>query len=159
MRVTVCEYLSWFCLVQVYHWWKSHQRTAYPSTLYVTLKSIVPPDNIEPSLRAMFPLQQASRLFLTGVCGGCVYVTGVYVWCMCVTSVCGVCMSVSLVWVWCMCVTGVCVCLCVIGIWCMCVCGVCVSLVCVCVVYVSVSLLCVCGVCVTGVCIRVCVDG
>ena len=77
--VTVCEYLSWCHLVQVYHWWKSHQRTAYPSTLYVTLKSIVPPDNIEPSLRAMFPLQQASCLFLTGVCGVCVYVTGVYV--------------------------------------------------------------------------------
>ena len=89
--VTVCEYLSWCHLVQVYHWWKSHQRTAYPSTLYVTLKSIVPPDNIEPSLRAMFPLQQASCLFLTGVCGVCVYVTGVYV-CVYVTCVCGVCL-------------------------------------------------------------------
>ncbi|KAL8612119.1 hypothetical protein ACOMHN_013998 [Nucella lapillus] len=45
---------------EVYHWWKSHQRSPYPSTLYITLKSIVPPDNVEPSLRSMFATQQAS---------------------------------------------------------------------------------------------------
>ncbi|XP_076440565.1 jouberin-like [Babylonia areolata] len=43
---------------EVYNWWKSQQRSPYPSTLYVTLKSIVPPDNVEPSLRSMFATQQ-----------------------------------------------------------------------------------------------------
>ena len=46
---------------EVYHWWKTAPRhPPYPSTLYVTLKSIVPPDNIEPSMRSMFALQKVS---------------------------------------------------------------------------------------------------
>lgn len=45
-------------LIEAYQWWKSPQRVPYPSTLYVTLKSIVPPDNVEPSSRSMFATQQ-----------------------------------------------------------------------------------------------------
>ncbi|KAK7492879.1 hypothetical protein BaRGS_00015826 [Batillaria attramentaria] len=45
-------------LIEPYQWWKSPQRIPYPSTLYVTFKSIVPPDNVEPSTRSMFATQQ-----------------------------------------------------------------------------------------------------
>ncbi|KAL3869318.1 hypothetical protein ACJMK2_042012, partial [Sinanodonta woodiana] len=44
-------------LVEIYQWWKSESRKPYPSTLYVTLKGITPPDSIEPAARSMFATQ------------------------------------------------------------------------------------------------------
>ena len=60
------------------------------------------------------------------VCGVCVCVCGmcvwcVYVWCVCM---CGVCVCVVCVYgvcVWCVCVCGVCVCM--VCVWCVCMCG------------------------------------
>ncbi|XP_052095753.1 jouberin-like isoform X1 [Mytilus californianus] len=43
---------------EVYQWWKSSQRRPYPSTVYVTLKGITPPDEVEPALRSMFATQK-----------------------------------------------------------------------------------------------------
>ncbi|CAG5116451.1 unnamed protein product, partial [Candidula unifasciata] len=43
---------------QVYTWWKSTQRTPYPSTLYVTLKSVQSPVEVSGAMRSMFATQQ-----------------------------------------------------------------------------------------------------
>ncbi|EDO41300.1 predicted protein, partial [Nematostella vectensis] len=38
-------------VLEVYHWWKLARRVPYPSTLYVTLKGIIPPKEVDPGLR------------------------------------------------------------------------------------------------------------
>ncbi|KAH9498473.1 Jouberin [Bulinus truncatus] len=43
---------------EVYQWWKSGQRLPYPSTLYVTLKSIESPPEVSPAMRSMFATQK-----------------------------------------------------------------------------------------------------
>ncbi|XP_077991283.1 jouberin-like [Glandiceps talaboti] len=43
---------------EVYQWWTSVVRQPYPSTLYVTLKGLRTPDNIQPSVRSMFATQE-----------------------------------------------------------------------------------------------------
>ena len=44
--------------VPVYQYWKYCVRRSYPSSLYVTVKSILPPETIEPAVRSMFPTQK-----------------------------------------------------------------------------------------------------
>ncbi len=44
--------------LDIYQWWKSAQRLTYPSTLYVTVKAIIPPDKVVASGRSMIPIQQ-----------------------------------------------------------------------------------------------------
>lgn len=44
--------------VPVFQYWKYCVRRSYPSSLYVTIKSILPPDVIEPAVRSMFPNQE-----------------------------------------------------------------------------------------------------
>ncbi|KAK3089926.1 hypothetical protein FSP39_007688 [Pinctada imbricata] len=44
--------------LEVYQWWKRGRRDTYPSTLYVTLKGITSPKNIEPAMRSMFATQE-----------------------------------------------------------------------------------------------------
>ncbi|XP_076368102.1 jouberin-like isoform X3 [Tachypleus tridentatus] len=46
--------------VEVYQWWSRLSRVIYPATLYVSVKSLVPPETVEPSLRSFFPMQQES---------------------------------------------------------------------------------------------------
>ncbi|XP_022247251.1 jouberin-like isoform X2 [Limulus polyphemus] len=46
--------------VEVYQWWSRLSRVIYPATLYVTVKSLVPPEAVEPSLRSFLPMQQES---------------------------------------------------------------------------------------------------
>ncbi|KAL4236261.1 Jouberin [Mactra antiquata] len=41
-----------------YIWWKEAPRKAYPSTLYVTLKGITPPREVEPAERSLFATQE-----------------------------------------------------------------------------------------------------
>ncbi|XP_046857215.1 jouberin-like [Xenia sp. Carnegie-2017] len=43
---------------EVYDWWKSTSRDSYPSTLYVTVKGVKPPKEIDAAGRSMFPVQQ-----------------------------------------------------------------------------------------------------
>ncbi|XP_067938585.1 jouberin-like isoform X2 [Watersipora subatra] len=43
--------------VPVYQYWKYCVRRNYPSSLYVTVKSLLPPDVIVPTARSMFPTQ------------------------------------------------------------------------------------------------------
>ncbi|KAI8787355.1 jouberin [Biomphalaria glabrata] len=43
---------------EVYQWWKFGQRVPYPSTLYVTLKSIETPQEVSPAMRSMFATQK-----------------------------------------------------------------------------------------------------
>ncbi|XP_059177795.1 jouberin-like isoform X2 [Physella acuta] len=43
---------------EVYQWWKSGQRVPYPSTLYVTLKSIESPKEVSGGMRSMFATQK-----------------------------------------------------------------------------------------------------
>ncbi|EDV23137.1 uncharacterized protein TRIADDRAFT_58114 [Trichoplax adhaerens] len=43
---------------EIYKWWKDCPRVKYPSTLYVTVKSTKPPQNVDPSMRSMFPVQK-----------------------------------------------------------------------------------------------------
>ncbi|XP_032238499.2 jouberin isoform X2 [Nematostella vectensis] len=45
-------------VLEVYHWWKLARRVPYPSTLYVTLKGIIPPKEVDPGLRSMYAIQQ-----------------------------------------------------------------------------------------------------
>lgn len=45
-------------ILQVFQWFKSAYRVPYPSTLYVTVKGIIPPDTIEPSSRSRNALQE-----------------------------------------------------------------------------------------------------
>ena len=51
--------------LEVYTWYKAGARVPYSSTLYVTLKGIVPPDNVEPAARSMFPTQRVIRLVIS----------------------------------------------------------------------------------------------
>lgn len=44
--------------MQLFDWYKSSQRIKYPSTLYVTVKSIIPLSRVEPSTRSMFATQE-----------------------------------------------------------------------------------------------------
>nr|XP_022332539.1 jouberin-like isoform X2 [Crassostrea virginica] len=45
--------------LEVYQWWRSMKREPYPSTLYVTIKGIRPPRDVEPALmRSMFATQE-----------------------------------------------------------------------------------------------------
>ncbi|XP_062592731.1 jouberin-like isoform X1 [Saccostrea cucullata] len=45
--------------LEVYQWWSSMKREPYPSTLYVTIKGIQPPRDVEPALmRSMFATQE-----------------------------------------------------------------------------------------------------
>uniref|UniRef100_K1S444 Jouberin n=1 Tax=Magallana gigas TaxID=29159 RepID=K1S444_MAGGI len=45
--------------LEVYQWWSSMKREPYPSTLYVTIKGIRPPRDVEPALmRSMFATQE-----------------------------------------------------------------------------------------------------
>ncbi|XP_060065201.1 jouberin-like [Ylistrum balloti] len=44
--------------VELWQWWKTQGRRPYPSTLYVTLKGITPPDVVEPAMRSMFATQK-----------------------------------------------------------------------------------------------------
>ncbi|XP_067677966.1 jouberin-like [Haliotis asinina] len=44
--------------IELYQWWYSLPRVAYPSTLYITLKGITPPDEVEPAARSMFATQE-----------------------------------------------------------------------------------------------------
>eukprot|EP00794_Sanderia_malayensis_P004725 gene4725-5348_t len=46
--------------IEVFQWWKFADRTAYPSTLYVTVKGIRPPDDLGTATRSMYPIQQES---------------------------------------------------------------------------------------------------
>ena len=41
----------------VYQWWKDGARIAYPSTLYVTMKGIIPTEKINPTMRSMYATQ------------------------------------------------------------------------------------------------------
>ncbi|XP_035826372.1 jouberin isoform X2 [Aplysia californica] len=43
---------------EVYQWWRTASRTPYPSTLYVTLKSIEPPEEVSAAMRSMFATQK-----------------------------------------------------------------------------------------------------
>ncbi|XP_070556503.1 jouberin-like isoform X2 [Ptychodera flava] len=43
---------------EVFQWWLYSTRQPYPSTLYVTVKGIRPPDNLHPSVRSMFATQK-----------------------------------------------------------------------------------------------------
>lgn len=43
--------------LKIFTWWQSTERIPYPSTLFVTIKGIRPPDNIGASTRSMFPIQ------------------------------------------------------------------------------------------------------
>ncbi|XP_013379742.1 jouberin [Lingula anatina] len=51
-------------VVDVYQWWLELPRVHYPSTLYVTVKGIRPPnpDEIEPAGRSMFATQKVCRV-------------------------------------------------------------------------------------------------
>nr|XP_006825179.1 PREDICTED: jouberin-like [Saccoglossus kowalevskii] len=44
--------------VEVYQWWLNLPRQPYPSTLYVTLKGLQPPNNIQPAVRSFFATQE-----------------------------------------------------------------------------------------------------
>jgi len=44
----------------MFSWWSSNQRITYPSTLYVSVKSIVISKEIEPSTRSMFAIQEVN---------------------------------------------------------------------------------------------------
>ncbi|XP_033737051.1 jouberin-like isoform X2 [Pecten maximus] len=44
--------------VELWQWWQTQGRRPYPSTLYVTLKGITPPDVVEPAMRSMFATQK-----------------------------------------------------------------------------------------------------
>ncbi|OWF48871.1 jouberin-like isoform X4 [Mizuhopecten yessoensis] len=44
--------------VELWQWWKTQGRRPYPSTLYVTMKGITPPDTVEPAMRSMFATQR-----------------------------------------------------------------------------------------------------
>jgi len=43
--------------VQVYEWWSAGVWERYPATLYVTVKGIMPPENLPPVLRSRSALQ------------------------------------------------------------------------------------------------------
>ncbi|GLH03079.1 WD repeat-containing protein 82 [Gryllus bimaculatus] len=42
----------------VYSWWSHQVWERYPATLYVTVKGVIPPENIQPALRSQVVLQQ-----------------------------------------------------------------------------------------------------
>ncbi|ELT92642.1 hypothetical protein CAPTEDRAFT_228034 [Capitella teleta] len=44
--------------LEIFQWWKSKQRIPYPSSIYVTVKGIVPPIEVEPAARSMFATQE-----------------------------------------------------------------------------------------------------
>ncbi|XP_071837617.1 jouberin-like isoform X4 [Apostichopus japonicus] len=48
--------------VDVYQWWLNCPRQAYPSTLYVTVKPMQPPENVEPSSRSLYAIQKEQGL-------------------------------------------------------------------------------------------------
>ncbi|XP_028402688.1 jouberin-like [Dendronephthya gigantea] len=50
--------LSNSSIPEVYHWWSSPSRQPYPSTLYVTVKGIRPPQDIDAAGRSMFAVQE-----------------------------------------------------------------------------------------------------
>lgn len=43
---------------QIFQWYQDKSKIAYPSTLYVTLKGIVPPSSVQPAVRSMFATQK-----------------------------------------------------------------------------------------------------
>lgn len=48
-----------YVMMQVFQWWKlDRRRIPYPSTLYVTLKGVLPPKDIASGLRSMYAIQQ-----------------------------------------------------------------------------------------------------
>jgi hypothetical protein len=55
---------------EVYHWWTSPSRLPYPSTLYVTVKGIKPPKDIDAAGRSMFAVQEVcvSSIVKTTAC-------------------------------------------------------------------------------------------
>ncbi|XP_065062280.1 jouberin-like [Rhopilema esculentum] len=44
--------------LEIFSWWQSTERVPYPSTLYVTVKGIRPPESIDAAARSMFPIQE-----------------------------------------------------------------------------------------------------
>jgi len=51
--------------VQVYSWWKNGNfMIPYPSTLYVTAKSIEMPSAVDPAMRSMHAVQEVNYLSL-----------------------------------------------------------------------------------------------
>jgi len=51
--------------LQVYTWWKNCEcRILYPSTLYVTPKSIAVPSAVDPAMRSMHAIQEVNYLVL-----------------------------------------------------------------------------------------------
>ncbi|KAJ8353196.1 hypothetical protein SKAU_G00207630 [Synaphobranchus kaupii] len=44
--------------VEVVEWWRRFPRNRYASTLYVTVKGLKPPEQVDPSIRSMMALQQ-----------------------------------------------------------------------------------------------------
>ncbi|XP_041358926.1 jouberin-like [Gigantopelta aegis] len=45
-------------MTELFQWWSGTTRVTYPSTLYVTLKGIKPPEDIEPAGRSMYAIQE-----------------------------------------------------------------------------------------------------
>nr|XP_054754386.1 jouberin-like [Lytechinus pictus] len=48
--------------VDVFQWWENIHRQPYPATLYVTVKSIKPPQDINPATRSLFATQEERGL-------------------------------------------------------------------------------------------------
>ncbi|XP_057305482.1 jouberin-like [Hydractinia symbiolongicarpus] len=44
--------------IEIFQWWKYGTRVKYSSTLYVTVKGVLPPQDMNPATRSMFPLQE-----------------------------------------------------------------------------------------------------
>jgi len=54
--------------VQVYTWWKNCEcRILYPSTLYVTAKSIAVPNAVDPAMRSMHAVQEVNWFLLPDI--------------------------------------------------------------------------------------------
>lgn len=47
----------------IFHWWKSKKLIKYPASLYVTVKSMIPPEKVTETLRSKTPIhgEKASR--------------------------------------------------------------------------------------------------
>ena len=46
--------------LQIYQWWKYGTRAKYSSTLYVTVKGVFPPQELNATTRSMFARQEVS---------------------------------------------------------------------------------------------------
>ncbi|XP_074640564.1 jouberin-like isoform X2 [Tubulanus polymorphus] len=44
--------------VEVFQWWFYGPKFHYPSTMYVTVKGLIPPDTVQPAIRSMFATQK-----------------------------------------------------------------------------------------------------